>query len=73
MIALLARCRARKPWIDRLGDTMPRGYTVYMMLLMQDLRLDVNNKDMDGRTPLIHAVHNSNQEVMDMLIDTMSA
>lgn len=43
-----------------------------MMLLMQDFRFDVNYKDMDIRTPLIPAMQNSDQEVMDMLIDTMS-
>ncbi len=72
MMALLAGCRAKNTWIDRLRDTMLLGYTDCMTLLIRDPRLDVNNKDLDGRTPLIHAVQNSHQQVTEMLIDTKS-
>lgn len=37
-----------------------------MTLLMQDPRLDVSKKDVDGQTPLIYAVQNSHQQLEDI-------
>lgn len=63
---------ASSPPLNQVSDLSPRGYTDCMMLRMQDPQIDFNNKGLDIRMPLTPGVQYSDQEVMDVSIDTIS-
>ncbi|KAJ5593403.1 hypothetical protein N7537_010307 [Penicillium hordei] len=68
VLELITSARNDKGWIGPLHIAAQKGHErIVRVLLLQD-NIDANNKDSDGRTPLIHAVIENHDSVVRLLL-----